>query len=435
MADKTIGELPGISYLDAGSLFVAEQQGEAVKVTGKQLTDFSNVETTVQVEQAKASAQEAKTAQAAAEAAILKGPIIQNGTWWVYKQTAGSYQDTGIKATGPQGIPGPTSSVNGISPDDSGNITLGAANILRSDGATNVEAALTGMSSTLSFKPNPNLLDNWCFGNPVNQRGKTEQYGGGYFIDRWIATEGKFALTNNGLTLAVGGVNSWISYRLDVDVEGQIITVSALTSDGKLYSGTGRLTKQSGVSVYFDGGGYVSCYYAVEISMFQFSFARYDATLPITIRAAKLELGSQQTLAHQDANGNWVLNEIPNYGEQLRRCQRYYIELNTLLVGFPYASIMIAESTTVAIGFIDLPVSMRTLPSVITSGEWRLYDPSDKTHHITSSIALGVSATNGVLSKIFLNATTTDLVQGRSYLLSGNGTSQGRPKFAFSADL
>ena len=39
--------------------------------------------------------------------------------------------------------------------------------------------------------------------------------------------------------------------------------------------------------------------------------------------AAKLELGSQQTLAHQE-NGAWVLNEIPDYGEQLRRCQRYF---------------------------------------------------------------------------------------------------------------
>ena len=38
--------------------------------------------------------------------------------------------------------------------------------------------------------------------------------------------------------------------------------------------------------------------------------------------AAKLELGTQQTLAHQE-NGVWVLNEIPNYGEQLRRCRRY----------------------------------------------------------------------------------------------------------------
>lgn len=226
---------------------------------------------------------------------------------------------------GPQGPKGDPASVNGIPPDDSGNITLGAANILRADGVTNVEAALTGMSSVLSSKPNPNLLDNWYFGNPVNQRGKTEQYGGGYFIDRWIATEGKFALTNNGLTLGVDGANSWISHRLDVDVEGQIITVSALASDGKLYAGTGQLTKQSSVSAFLDGRGYVSCSYAAGISMFVFELARYDTTLPITIRAAKLELGSQQTLAHQDADGNWLLNEIPDYGEQLRRCQRYFM--------------------------------------------------------------------------------------------------------------
>ena len=79
MVDKVIGELPSISSLDDESLFVAEQNGQAVKVSGKQLTDFSNVETTAQVEQAKASAQAAKTAQDAAEAAILKSPIIQNG--------------------------------------------------------------------------------------------------------------------------------------------------------------------------------------------------------------------------------------------------------------------------------------------------------------------------------------------------------------------
>ena len=42
------------------------------------------------------------------------------------------------------------------------------------------------------------------------------------------------------------------------------------------------------------------------------------------LKAIKLELGSQQTLAHQDADGNWVLNEIPGYGEQLARCQRYF---------------------------------------------------------------------------------------------------------------
>ena len=40
--------------------------------------------------------------------------------------------------------------------------------------------------------------------------------------------------------------------------------------------------------------------------------------------AAKLELGTTQTLAHQE-NGVWVLNEIPDFGEQLRRCV-YYAE-------------------------------------------------------------------------------------------------------------
>lgn len=40
------------------------------------------------------------------------------------------------------------------------------------------------------------------------------------------------------------------------------------------------------------------------------------------IKAAKLELGPTQTLAHREGD-KWMLNEIPDYGEQLRRCQRY----------------------------------------------------------------------------------------------------------------
>ena len=42
-----------------------------------------------------------------------------------------------------------------------------------------------------------------------------------------------------------------------------------------------------------------------------------------TLIGAKLEVGTQQTLAHQEGD-KWVLNEVPNYGEQLARCQRYY---------------------------------------------------------------------------------------------------------------
>lgn len=47
----------------------------------------------------------------------------------------------------------------------------------------------------------------------------------------------------------------------------------------------------------------------------------------IDVQAAKLELGDTQTLAHNegsDENPVWVLNEIPNYTDELLKCQRYY---------------------------------------------------------------------------------------------------------------
>lgn len=69
MADRTIGELPGVTSLDSDSLFVAQQQGVASKVTGAQLTQFANVETAAQVAAAQAAAQGAAASETAAETA------------------------------------------------------------------------------------------------------------------------------------------------------------------------------------------------------------------------------------------------------------------------------------------------------------------------------------------------------------------------------
>ena len=59
----------------------------------------------------------------------------------------------------------------------------------------------------------------------------------------------------------------------------------------------------------------------------------------VKLYAAKLELGSQQTLAHQDADGKWVLNDPPpNKALELAKCQRYQVvysaTLNIAAVGF-----------------------------------------------------------------------------------------------------
>ena len=40
---------------------------------------------------------------------------------------------------------------------------------------------------------NRNLLHNWYFGNPVNQRGKTVYSGAGFTVDRWQARSAQAA--------------------------------------------------------------------------------------------------------------------------------------------------------------------------------------------------------------------------------------------------
>jgi hypothetical protein len=42
------------------------------------------------------------------------------------------------------------------------------------------------------------------------------------------------------------------------------------------------------------------------------------------IEAVKLELGPEQTLAHWDGT-KWVLNELPDYDEELAKCQHYLV--------------------------------------------------------------------------------------------------------------
>ena len=144
--------------------------------------------------------------------------------------------------------------------------------------------------ATKAFPCNPNLLDNWYFGNPVNQRGASGTISRlGYFFDRWKLVSGSVTINSEGIVL-----NGTIAQVLEY-AAGQTVTATVLTPDGV-----------TDVTPAYDD----------ETKTFTVT------TQGKTIRAVKLELGTQQTLAHQE-NGVWVLNEIPDYGEQLRRCRRY----------------------------------------------------------------------------------------------------------------
>ena len=181
---------------------------------------------------------------------------------------------------------------------------------------------------------NPNLLDNWYFGNPVNQRGQTSYTGEVYGIDRWIAQ-----WTGDGVTLIEDGCisidrvshDSHICQRITDDLGGQIITLSVIGKGNFIISLVECDSEWVAKSRIAHSGKIISDSYALftitgvvpqGCKNLLVEFAS-ESGVKSQFKAAKLELGDQQTLAHQE-NGNWVLNEIPNYGEQLARCQRYF---------------------------------------------------------------------------------------------------------------
>lgn len=208
-----------------------------------------------------------------------------------------------------------------------------------------------------------NLLDNWFFvgGNttnaygvfPINQRAQSSYTTDGWGIDRWKQTVPSVTLASDGVTLAnTGSSNKSITQNLNAPYSfwiGKKLTASVLWSDGTLK--TGSLTVPSGDSssgtAYHNfysessSGGVLARLIVTNASNVDFNL-RISAGTTVKLAAVKLELGDTQTLAHLDGS-DWVVNEIPDYGEQLTKCQRY---MWRLLARGAYTGIGIAFTST-----------------------------------------------------------------------------------------
>ncbi|SFI54761.1 hypothetical protein SAMN02910435_00334 [Ruminococcaceae bacterium D5] len=184
----------------------------------------------------------------------------------------------------------------------------------------------TGHGSAVRIS-NRNLLDNGDFRNPVNQRGQTSYTGNGYGIDRWKVS------TNNS-TAAVSVGDRWINFTSDASgtyinfsstvekVQPGNYTLSFLVDD---YTKAQQIFLQGKVSqMVFTSNLLTMTFSVAETSAIAVGIQKKAASSTLKIYAAKLELGSVSTLAHQE-NGVWVLNDPPpNYAEELAKCQRYY---------------------------------------------------------------------------------------------------------------
>ena len=295
---------------------------------------------------------------------------------------------------------------------------------------------------------NRNLLDNWYFGAPVNQRGKTTYSGAGYGIDRWKAE----AVTPNVTTIKDGYIelsqNALISEILEEPYSlcGKQVTVSALTTTG-LCSATATVPSKEELSAittdetigvsYFAVNGNSTGYVCLQHSKEHTTkvMLRAYSGYTVGVIAVKLEMGSQQTLAHQE-DGAWVLNEIPDYGEELTKCMRYL-----QVLAAPYDT----SGNGVAIGYanntvdlwvpIPLAVPMRISPTpTIPAGGVSLFKvgkTSNAPKDVTKVTGGWAMQTGGACTMRSLIFTSSGLTAGETYTLF----MQKGAQIVFSAEL
>ena len=211
-----------------------------------------------------------------------------------------------------------------------------------------VYGALDGGSddeNIVSSYSNSNLLIDWYFANPVNRKGKTEYAGAGFSIDMWQSMYGggdcRVSIfepgTKNGcLKLYRPANNGHLNQILPGYVallRGKTVTFSILAKTDLADKGGARLFIRTPNETFTNPWTY--------LSTDTYSIAQATVTIPeesasndlmvdvtcedgstLSIIAAKLELGTVQTLAHKEGD-TWVLNEIPNYAEQYVICSQY----------------------------------------------------------------------------------------------------------------
>lgn len=246
-------------------------------------------------------------------------------------------------------------------------LELGSASTLALDVAPNTNEETVRCNGVM--RSNRNLLDNPWF--TVNQRGFTSIISANNndttLFDRWKNANGgdtqssTISLGSSGLTLTQNTTttNPW-QICLDQIMEenvisNKVITFSVLLADGTLVKSSGLFnadiineydisTNLKLVYGMWTYNGKVRARIGIRTPQ------SYSQSASVTIRAVKLELGTESTLA---------LDVSPNYTEELLKCQRYYVPLprywNGLTAGI---------NSTYHLVNIALPTKMRAVPTI-----------------------------------------------------------------------
>lgn len=281
----------------------------------------------------------------------------------------------------------------------------------------NIQSNLDKINILSKVSFNQNLLDNFDFTNPVNQRGQTEyifttQSQVNYTIDRWMCTLNnnvsesfKLVVSNEYISIQSTNVQSGrlpsFYQRIDPDYYNlyynKQFTFSILTYNNILESFTFTFPSynytNTGVFSHKDFGNHtLYVYYNNNTKLYEIG-VYFTAPGTLNLVQAKLEQGDTQTLAYKDINNKWIPFEIPNYEMMLSRCQRYfqiygkypnytenYIEIGN---GMFYKN---GNNTEISVQ-IPLLVALRKQPTI----------------YINNNIRILYLSNNGLLYNVLLN--------------------------------
>ena len=288
---------------------------------------------------------------------------------------------------------------------------------------------LSGLANSINADvvqtSNRNLLDNPWF--TVNQRQISGNHSVAFCADRWKSL--RFAggvinttVTESGLRLICDSsdIYGWrvlqnVEKYKDLSNRRVTISVDVVSTNNSL-----KLFYSKSVDMASDNTqiGTVS-----ETGISTFTFVLPDLSsasgfciafqgennTDITVKSIKLELGSVSTLH---------LDTAPDYTTELLKCQRYFVRLE----GTQYKSFGFAysDSATNAGLFVTLPTTMRTIPTISTSGTFALYDTSFKN---VTAIASTLSAGDRRFGVITLTSTGLTTNKMYSFITTSAGAS------------
>lgn len=246
----------------------------------------------------------------------------------------------------------------------------GAASGLEAETVQGALDRLSAIKVDVGRVSNPNLLDNWYFADPINQKGQLEYTGNVYTIDRWQGGQNEIIVRVEDGYISCTGTGVNFQQFIRSNLAGQIICMSALCAgNARLILGyiqNGAYQYPAAADINQESIGLLTLTYYIPVDAIQPTIFLQTRFGTVRYYAAKLELGPVQTLAHKEGD-TWVLNDPPpDKALELAKCQQYQ-------VFGPLHGVKVWDHMNGWCGFyIPTPVILKRAPTLIGKIQYRV---------------------------------------------------------------